>query len=271
MNGATAPLVSVLFITYSRFDLLEHAVRSFRAHTDYPEVELVIADDGSPADVQKKIRTLPADVFALAPKNCGLGANNNNGLRHCSGKYILMIQDDWHCDGPSDYLRNAVAVLEANPDVGLLNFAGAPHPADLTQRLEGSDEPCYATPRPFENGRMEHFLYSDQPHIQTRAALEHVGFYKEDRDMEECEIDYNFRWRDQGRFQTAVFPAYYMRVFSNKGEGQSFRTGRFRYRVQGMLQPFKPALERISPRLFRFSKAMVQAVVRSMERLRLVR
>ena len=78
-------------------------------------LEVVIADDGSGPEIQAKIRTLPADVFALSPENQGLGPNNNNGIAHCKGKYILMIQDDWECFGPPDYLSNAVWVLEANP------------------------------------------------------------------------------------------------------------------------------------------------------------
>ena len=87
------PLVSVLFITYKRVELLERSFRAFLGNTDYPNLETVIADDGSGAEIQRRVRTLPADVFALAPRNQGLGANNNNGLRHCSGKYILMIQE----------------------------------------------------------------------------------------------------------------------------------------------------------------------------------
>jgi len=87
------PLVSVLFITYKRFDLLKKTVESFRQNTDYPRLELVIADDGSGPAIQAEIRTLPADVFALMPKNRGLGANNNNGIRHCNGKYILIVQE----------------------------------------------------------------------------------------------------------------------------------------------------------------------------------
>jgi glycosyltransferase involved in cell wall biosynthesis len=271
MTNRQLPLVSVLFITWKRFNLLKPTVESFLHNTDYPNLELVIADDGSPPEVQAQIRTLPANRFALPAAHRGLGANNNNGLRLCTGKYVLMIQDDWQCCGPSDYLSNAVAVLEANPNVGLINFAGRLHPPDYSQRLEGSSEPCYITPRPIQGGHIEDFLYCDQPHIQTREALDYIGPYKEDHDMEECELDYNYRWRDQTRFATALFPAYHLRVFNNEGEAQSFRTTRFRYRVQGALQPFKPALEKVSPRIFQRAKSIVQWTIRRIERMRLVR
>jgi glycosyltransferase involved in cell wall biosynthesis len=273
MSDSEWPLVSALFITYKRFDMLKKAVERFRRNTDYPRLELVIADDGSGPGIQDQIRTLPADIFALLPKNRGLGANNNNGITHCSGKYILMIQDDWACHGPADYLRNAVSVLEANPRVGFINFAGAPHPPDLVQRLQGSSEPCYVTPRPYEDDHKPYFLYCDQPHLQSRASLESVGLYIEDRNMENCEIDYNFRWQRQTEFLTAVFPAYYMTVFSNEGEAlqQSFRRTRFRYKVANWLQPAKPFLVKHANPVFRLGKAVVQGSVNALEKLRIVR
>jgi glycosyltransferase involved in cell wall biosynthesis len=268
MTNRQFPLVSALFITWRRFDLLKPTVESFLRNTDYPNLELVIADDGSKPEVQALIRTLPAHHFSLPPAHRGLGANNNNGLRLCTGKYILMIQDDWLCHGPSDYLSNVVAVLEANPDVGIINFAGANHPPDYTLPLQGSNEACYVTPISLQAG-IEHFLYTDQPHIQTRAALNHVGLYREDPDMEKCEIDYNHRWRDQKLFRTAVFPAYYMRVFTNEGIAHSFRTNLLRYRVQRALLPFKPALVGLSPALFRRAKSIAQWTIRGIERMRL--
>jgi len=267
------PLVSVLFITYKRFDMLKRTVESFRRNTAYPRLEQVIADDGSGPEIQDQIRTLPADVFALASKNRGLGANNNNGLRHCTGKYILMVQDDWECHGPADYLTNAVSVFEANPKLGFINFAGAPHPPDLSQRLQGSAEPCYVTPRPYEHDRKEDFLYCDQPHLRSRASLDLVGPYIEDRDMEKCEINYNFRWARQTEFLTAVFPGYYMKVFSNEGDAlqQSFRTTRFRYKIAKFLQPVKPYLIKHANPLFRLGKALVQGGIHTLEKLRIVR
>ena len=234
------PLVSALFITYKRFHHLERAVLAFREHTDYPNLQIVIADDGSPAAIQDQIRRLPADVFALLPKNRGLGANNNNGLRHCSGKYVLMIQDDWVCQGPPHYLRDAVSVMEQNPRVGIINFAATLHPPDLNQRLSGSIEPCYVTPKPSTDSHKEEFLYSDQPHLRSRNVEEVIGYYLEDRDMERCEIDYSARWKHQTELLTAIFPGYHLKAFTNPiGPEESFRINRLRYRVANFLMPVK--------------------------------
>lgn len=267
----TLPLVSVLFLTYKRVHLLKKAVANFRAHTAYPRLELVIADDGSAKSIQAEILNLPADIYALAPQNRGLGANFNQGLSRCTGKYILVIQDDWLCTGPPEYLREAVGVFENNPELGLINFAGADHPADLSQRLIGSMEPCYVTPRALEGGPIEFFLYSDQPHLQSRTAVDSMGPYLESRDMEECEIDYNHRWKNQTRFKTAVFPGYYLTTFTDAGGNHSFRTTRVRYKVHAILQPAKPFLMKTAPRIFKIGKEAIQRLLRLLEKSRVVR
>lgn len=269
-NSSTEwPLVSALFITYKRFHHLESAVLAFREKTDYPNLEIVIADDGSPDEIQNQIRTLPADVFALLPKNRGLGANNNNGLRHCSGKYVLMIQDDWLCQGPAQYLRDAVAVMEQNPNVGIINFASTLHPPDPNQPLGGSIEPCFVTPKPSTDSHKEEFLYSDQPHLRSRRVEEVIGYYLEDRDMERCEQDYSNRWKHQRQLLTAVFPRYYYKVFTNPvGAEESFRINRLRYRVANFLKPVKAL---IPAPLVGFARNCVLWPIYLMERLRITR
>jgi len=276
MIDSRFPLVSALFITWRRFDLLKPTVESFIRNTNYPNLEIVIADDGSGAEVQARIRTLPAQHFALASRHRGLGANNNNGLRLCTGKYILMIQDDWLCHGPIDYLVNVVDVLETNPEVGIINFAGSSNPPDFNMPLKGTrntTERCYVTPRPFEDGRNEHFLYSDQPHIRSRAALEHVGLYLEDRDMERCETDYCRRWKQQTEFLTAVFPDYYSRVFSNEGymQGQSHRLNKFRYQALRPVMPAAQWLKRNCKPLYLIGRWLANTAIGTAEKLRIVR
>lgn len=268
MTNNQYPLVSVLFITYKRVDHLERSLRAFRENTDYPNLEIVIADDGSAPEIQRRIRLLPADIFALSPKNRGLGANNNNGLRHCTGKYILMIQDDCVCTGPVDYLKNTIQVMEANPDVGIVNYYGFWQPALEPGDLSGSTEPCQIMSRPRSD---EYFLYTDQPHVISRAAMEHVGKYLELRDMEQCEQDYNQRWRDQVRFATATFPAYYNKLYVHEGAEQSFRTGRFRYRVDSCLMPIATFTKRHCNPLYRSGKQAVRAAVTALEKCGIVR
>ena len=267
MEASQWPRVSALFITYKRFEHLERAVFAFRKNTDYPNLEVVIADDGSGTEIQDQIRGVPADVYALSPANQGLGPNNNQGLSHCRGKYILMIQDDWLCSGPADYLRQSVSVMEANPSLGIINYCGADHPRDFNQRLTGSSEPCYLTLRATEALGRPEFLYSDQPHLISREAQDFIGPYIYHRQIENSEDDYRRRWAAQSKYAVAVFPAYYGRTFTESG-AKSFRASRARYRVGNVLQPLKPYLP---ARLVKIGKVAVMRTIYGLEKLRLVR
>ena len=131
------PLVSALFITYKRVDHLQRAVESFRRKTDYPRIEVVIADDGSGPEIQEKIRSIPADQYALSLKRPRAGREQQAGCVSAMARYVLMIQDDWVCHGPADYLQNAVMVMEANLEVGIINFAGAKNRPDLSMPAAG--------------------------------------------------------------------------------------------------------------------------------------
>lgn len=264
-----SPLVSVLFVTYKRFDNLERAIESFRRNTDYPNLEIVIADDGSGAEIQEKIRQIPANGYALSEKNRGLGANNNAGLSHCHGKYVLMIQDDWECHGPPDYLSQSVAVMEANPDVGLINFAGSLNSHDPSLRLVGSEEPCFLTPDPANDKGVESFLYSDQPHLQSMAALRFIGPYQEEP-MVRSEIHYCRSWKNQNRFRTAVFPAWHLTVFRCDYQAPSFSAAMFSRRTLVALLPFAQWLKRHCHPAYRAGRAGFNACMKILESLRLV-
>jgi hypothetical protein len=64
------PLVSALFLTYKRFGMLQRSVEQFLAHTAYPNLELVIADDGSGTaiqELQSGISLLPRQIYSGHP------------------------------------------------------------------------------------------------------------------------------------------------------------------------------------------------------------
>lgn len=266
------PLVSALFITYKRFHLLEQAVRSFRENTSYPNLEIVIADDGSGAEIQEKIRSLPADVFAFLSEDLGLGANNNNGIRHCSGKYVLMIQDDWICQGPSNYLHEAVSIMEHNPQVGIINFAGAKHAPDFSLRLQGSDEPCYLTPTPSmsQDGKRELSLYSDQPHLQSIECIEFLGPYRELPGIR-SETFYEQAWKNQTKYKTAVFPNWHEKVFQCIGDPkESFSAAAFRRRASVKLLPLAQWLKLNLEPVYKIARTGFYRLIDLLETMRIV-
>lgn len=264
------PLVSVLFITYNRLSLLSRTLSSFRVRTSYPNLQLVVADDGSPAEVQGEIRKLPFDDFVLARNNKGLGANANAGIAQCRGPYILMLQDDWDCVATSDYLGDTIRVMTRNPHIGLIKYYGPEHEVDRTLPLAGADRTCLpvATVNPDEQHPSN--VYSDTPHVMSRAAIDHLGPYRENCPMELCELDYCRRFDRQHDFQAAIFPRYYNQCFVHTGGEESHRTGRARYRIDEALKPAASILRRFPP-AFYLGRLAVRSSVRALECLRMIK
>jgi Glycosyl transferase family 2 len=231
------PEISVVFITYNRMRTLRATLESFLANTDYPRqlLQLVVTDDGSPEEVQREIRTMPFDVFAFGQRRSGLGANTNRGLAAANGSYVLQLQDDWECLGPPHYLRRAVTVMEASPEIGMLILR--PHPANLgiVRHMKANCDVRIYSNHPWRQIAMvgQH-AYTDWPHLKRRAFIEAIGLYNETPRMWETELDYSRRVNGQMRFFVADVPT--MDAFSHIGQELSFNTGSWRVRYAKRLE-----------------------------------
>ncbi|ANT50855.1 DUF6212 domain-containing protein [Mesorhizobium amorphae] len=93
------PLVSIITAHYNRASLLPQAIASVRRQ-DYPNIELVLVDDGStdPAAVQLLAEIEPEFVQRgwriIRQKNGFLGKARNTGIRAAKGSLILFLDDD---------------------------------------------------------------------------------------------------------------------------------------------------------------------------------
>ena len=233
------PLLSVVFITYKRVDLLEKSLRAFMSHCNYNPIEFIVADDGSSANEQIKIRTLPFDKYILSPKNKGLGANQNAGLNNASGKYILMLQDDWELTDCSGIIQQAISILEHDSEIGIINLCTDPSRLPLIERqIIGDLKKYWVCDHHSDAYKLSDFyVYSDTPHLR-RAILNQpsvLGLYREDRSMEETERDYELRFDHQSEFKIAFLTPYCPSFFNNLGVAQSFREKKLRYKLDNYL------------------------------------
>ena len=111
------PLVTVAVVTYNQRDFLEHCLQSILVQ-DYPNFEIVVADDGSTDGTAELLRgyekRYPGKIIPLiSEKNRGVTPNHDLALSACRGKYISWIGgDDLMLPGK---LSEQVAYLEANP------------------------------------------------------------------------------------------------------------------------------------------------------------
>lgn len=93
------PLVSICLVHYNRPHLLTQALNSLRQQA-YPNIEVVLVDDGSPSvDAQAYLDGLSVefekrDWQIIRQKNCYLGTARNNAAEHARGEYLLFMDDD---------------------------------------------------------------------------------------------------------------------------------------------------------------------------------
>lgn len=111
--------VTVVIPCFNHGQFIDDAVDSVLAQT-YPDVEIVIVDDGSddPDTIRKlaDYRRPYARVFHT--ENRGLSAARNFGISKARGQYILPLDADDRID--SRYISEAVAVLDRNESVGIV-------------------------------------------------------------------------------------------------------------------------------------------------------
>ena len=90
-----APRVSAVIATYNRAHLLRHAIESVLAQ-DYPNLELIVVDDGSSDGTEALVRGYSAGRvrYLRHSRNRGLPAGRNSGIDAAEGEYVAFLDDD---------------------------------------------------------------------------------------------------------------------------------------------------------------------------------
>lgn len=125
MSGVNR-LVSVLIPLYNREKFISETITSALAQ-DYPQVEIIVVDDGSTDDGDKIaesfIATGKVSVFRHeGGANLGQSISLNLALSKAKGEFIAVLDSD-DIFLPNK-LTDQVAYLDANPDVGLVYGMG---------------------------------------------------------------------------------------------------------------------------------------------------
>lgn len=99
-KAITAPTVTIIVVTYNHEAFIDECLRScvLQAQT-FPNLEIVVADDGSRDEARDRIRRwaqeYPTLVFpVLAEKNTGIAGNLNRGLAAARGELIAWLGGD---------------------------------------------------------------------------------------------------------------------------------------------------------------------------------
>jgi glycosyltransferase involved in cell wall biosynthesis len=113
-------LVSTILPVYNRAGLMREAAMSV-LRQEYPEIELIVVDDGSTDETALAAQALtgehPERVRVLRQENAGPGAARRLGLGIAQGEFIQYLDSD-DLLAPGKF-EQQVAALRANPGAGV--------------------------------------------------------------------------------------------------------------------------------------------------------
>lgn len=124
MGKIIQPLVSVIMPAYNVEQYLAQSVDSV-LNSDYPNIELVIVDDGSKDstfEIAKSYEAKDCRVKALTKANGGQGVARNYGVEYSSGEYILFVDSDDLIS--SSYISKAVVQMQSDSEVKVVTCRG---------------------------------------------------------------------------------------------------------------------------------------------------
>jgi hypothetical protein len=159
---AAAPLVSVIIPVWNGADFLAEAIDSLLAQ-NYPQLEIIVVDDGSTDALAAAIDALPVQLRVLHQPNSGPAAARNLGLRAASADIIgfLDVDDLW----PAGKLAAALAWLAAHPACDVVIGL-----AQLMERLPGGDYHFVGSP----DDSFPHYIGAA---LFRRSVFERVGTF----------------------------------------------------------------------------------------------
>lgn len=181
--------ISFLITHYNRPNDLLQCISGIQ-NLKIANYEIVVSDDGSTAENIKLIENGAIDKLILAPKNQGLAANINKGIKACEGDYIVYCQEDFILDANlSTSLPECIDLLKSNK-VDMVRFTSNVAFTKLLPLTQGIDLiPKFS----FKNFQTNYYQYSDHPFIVKKSFYEYYGYYLENTSGRYGETEYAIR------------------------------------------------------------------------------
>lgn len=167
---------SIVIVTYNRKESLQGSLAAVLAQ-DYHDYEVIVVDDGSTDGTGEMVRHLfPQVRYVAQPRNTGIPAARNRGLREATAEMVAFTDDDNRV--PRDWLRRHAAYY-ADPRVSAV---GGPQVCRTPNFYERFDVAQYRHRWEAVEliDRIERFAAIGTSNLSVRrSVLEHVGTFDE--------------------------------------------------------------------------------------------
>ena len=111
-------LVSIVILNWNGKDVIFECLKSLEK-LDYPNYEIVVVDNGSTDGSCELLEKGYPDIKLVKNReNLGVAQGINIGVKHSTGEYVLLLNNDTIVD--ESLLKELLKVLENGDDVGLV-------------------------------------------------------------------------------------------------------------------------------------------------------
>jgi len=199
------PRVAIVVLNYNGLELTEACLSSLQAMS-YPAWWAIVVDNGSVRDEAAMLRERFGEPFDIVRSDTSLGfcGGNNLGMRRAledDCDYILWLNNDTTVE--PDFLAGLVALMEADPGVGVANPKILRHDDPTRVDAMGGDLNLWIARhvnyrKSYDEVRANLAFAHGAAFFLRRAAAERVGWLDEDFFAYWEESDYCLRLRRTG-------------------------------------------------------------------------
>ncbi|WP_409345578.1 glycosyltransferase [Paenibacillus sp. MBLB4367] len=114
------PKVSVVIVAFNRWPMTQACIESLLHHSDYPNMEIVIVNNGSTDETAAMLAGLrhPQIKVVASERNNGFSGGYVIGCNAASGDYLVLLNNDTIV--PRGWLSRLITPLREHPEIGLV-------------------------------------------------------------------------------------------------------------------------------------------------------
>lgn len=200
------PIVTILVITYKRYDELKQTLYALQKHIQYPKDKLrvVVSDDSTGGNKLNNLGRIKAfqqfgrdGIHVIeTPDRSGWGKHVNFALRQvqdlsgADDPLVFQIEDDYILTKPLDLTRG-VALMMQRPNIGMLRYRGTAGAHYIYHQFEADAHEYGHEPITYlqlDNASHSLYVYSNGAHLKRATSFHaHYGAYPENKPLGETE------------------------------------------------------------------------------------
>ena len=208
-QAGTEKKVSIISVNYNQPLVTEALLQSIFETNTYPNLEIIIVDNGSKVNpTDRWTAKYPEVIFLSSEINLGFAGGNNLGIQASNGDFVFLVNND--TEFTIGLIEKLLITFEDFPDTGivcpkinyfdqkeLIQYLGYTelHPITARNKCIGQYE--------IDKGQFDHQIYATAfahgaAMMVSRVAIDKVGLMEEGFFLYYEEFDWCLRFRENG-------------------------------------------------------------------------